>query len=290
MFQRIARGWEMVGASWAVLKAHPKLLLFPILSGLAFFALVAAISASVFFGYGPENLQRLSETTRPNEPLIYVAGFAFYFVSTFIIVFFNAALVFCALEGIAGRTPSLGGGVGMAVQRLPQILAWTLVATTVGLLLSALQSFLRDKLGIFGAILGGIGEVAWSVMTYFVVPVLVVDGASPVTAVKRSASILRQTWGESLGGAGGLGVISFLFFLPVVLLIAVVVAINRSVGVSEPLIWMLAAGVCAYLLTLTIVFSALGTIFRVGAYVYATTGQAPSSMDPALLKTVFRKK
>jgi hypothetical protein len=288
MFERIGRGWRMVGASWTVLKAHPKLLLFPILSGLAFFALIAAIAASVF--YNPGSLERLSDTARPDEPLLYAAGFAFYFVSTFIIVFFNAALVFCALEGLAGRTPSLMGGVGMAARRLPQILAWTLVATTVGLLLSALQSFLRDKLGIFGAILGGVGEVAWSLTTYFVVPVLVVDGAGPVTAVKRSASILRQTWGESLGGAGGLGIISFLFFLPVVLLIAVVVAINRSIGVSEAMVLTLAAGVCAYLLALTIVFSALGTIFRVGAYVYATTGTAPSAMDPALLRAAFRKK
>jgi hypothetical protein len=252
MFERIGRGWRMLGASWTVLKAHPKLLLFPILSGLAFFALIAAIAASIF--YNPGSLERLSDTARPDEPLLYAAGFAFYFVSTFIIVFFNAALVFCALEGLAGRIPSLIGGIGMAVRRLPQILAWTLVATTVGLLLSALQSFLRDKLGIFGAILGGIGEVAWSLTTYFVVPVLVVDGAGPVTAVKRSASI------------------------------------NRSIGVSEPMVWTLAAGVCAYLLALTMVFSALGTIFRVGAYVYATTGKAPSAMDPALLQAAFRKK
>jgi len=288
MFERIGRGWRMLGASWTLLKAHPKLLLFPIISGLAFFALIAAIAASIF--YSPGTLERLSDTARPDEPLVYAAAFAFYFVSTFIIVFFNAALVFCALEGLAGRIPSLIGGIGMAARRLPQILAWTLLATTVGLLLSALESFLRDKLGLLGAILGGVGEIAWSLTTYFVVPVLVVDGAGPVTAVKRSASLLRQTWGESLGGAGGLGAISFLFFLPVVLLIVVVVAINRSIGLSEAMVWTLIAGVCAYLLALTIVFSALGTIFRVGAYVYATTGHAPSSMDPALLQGAFRKK
>ena len=39
-----------------------------------------------------------------------------------------------------------------------------------------------------------------------------------------------------------------------------------------------------------VIFSALGTIFRTGAYIYATTGKAPSSMDPALLQAAFRKK
>ena len=44
------------------------------------------------------------------------------------------------------------------------------------------------------------------------------------------------------------------------------------------------------MLALTVVFTALGTIFRTGAYIYATTGKAPSSMDPELLQAAFRKK
>jgi hypothetical protein len=38
------------------------------------------------------------------------------------------------------------------------------------------------------------------------------------------------------------------------------------------------------------VFSALNTIFRAGTYIYAATGQAPTSMDPALLQGAFRSK
>src|SRR5689334_16933531 len=34
MFESIGRGWKMAGASWAVLKKHPKLLLLPMISGL----------------------------------------------------------------------------------------------------------------------------------------------------------------------------------------------------------------------------------------------------------------
>jgi hypothetical protein len=45
-----------------------------------------------------------------------------------------------------------------------------------------------------------------------------------------------------------------------------------------------------YVLALTVIFTALGTIFRTGAYIYATTGKAPTNMDPALLQGAFRKK
>jgi Family of unknown function (DUF6159) len=290
MFQRIGRGWGIAKASWAVVKLHPKLLLLPIFSGIAFMLLMAAIGLSVFAGSKSDYMRHLLETQPPDQPIVYVALFAFYFACTFIIVFFNAALIFCALQSFAGKEPSLRAGLATAAGRLPQILAWTFVAATVGLILNALQSFLKDKLGFVGALLGGLAETAWAVVTYFVVPVVVVDGVGPIEAVKRSSAILRRTWGEAIGGEGGLGLISFFFFLPVVLLFGVFGTAGIGVWASPPLAIALIAVVAVYLLALVVVFTALGTIFRTGTYVYATTGQAPSSMDPALLQAAFRKK
>jgi len=289
MLQRLGRGWGMTKASWAVLRVHPKLLLFPIFSGLAFFTLVAAIGISVLAGAKSHFIQHLANNVRHDEPLAYAALFALYFACTGIIIFFNAALVFCALQSFAGKEPSLRAGLATAAGRLPQILAWTLVATTVGVILNALQNFLKERLGIFAALLGGVGGVAWSAVTYFVVPVLVVDGVGPIEAVKRSSSILRRTWGELAGGEGGLGVISVLLVLPLVLVIGLVAATGTGFGADATTAVALAA-VVAYVLALTVVFTALGTIFRTGAYIYATTGKAPSSMDPLLLGAAFRSQ
>ena len=47
MFERIRRGWGIAKASWSVLKLHPKLLVFPIISGLTLIALVGAIGISM---------------------------------------------------------------------------------------------------------------------------------------------------------------------------------------------------------------------------------------------------
>ena len=290
MFERIGRGWSIAKASWAVLRLHPKLLLFPIFSGIAFLALMTAIGVSVFAGAKSDYVRHLADKLQGDEPVVYALMFAFYFACTFIIIFFNAAMIFCALQCFAGKEPSLRAGLATAAGRLPQILAWTFVATTVGLILSALQSFLKDKLGFIGALLGGLGEVAWGVVTYFVVPVVVVDGVGPIEAVKRSSAILRRTWGEAIGGEGGLGLISFLLFLPVVLVIGLVAAAGRGLGADAATAVVLAAIIVPYVLTLTVVFTALGTIFRTGTYIYATTGKAPSSMDPALLQAAFRKK
>jgi hypothetical protein len=290
MFERISRGWGIAKSSWRVLKAHPKLVVFPILSGIAFLLLLGAIGASLYAGAGSqveEQLYEHIENVNYRDPVAYAAAFLFYFVTSFIVIFFNAALVFCAREAFAGRTPSLRGGLSAAVGRLPQILAWSLLAATVGLLLNILQSLLRDKLGFLGSLLGGLLEFSWSVVTYFVVPVLVVDGAWPVAAVKRSSAILKRTWGESLGGEGGLGIVSFLLMLPAILLGFVAVALSNG---SVPVIVLVLPLIVLYVVALSVVFSALGTIFRTGTYNYATTGQAPAAMDPALLQATFRPK
>jgi hypothetical protein len=290
MFERISRGWGIAKASWAVVRQHPKLLLLPIFSGIAFLVLMAAIGVSVFAGSKSDYVRHLTDTVRHDEPIVYAALFAFYFACTFIIIFFNSALVFCALQSFAGKEPSLRAGLATAAGRLPQILAWSFVAATVGLILNALQNFLKDKLGFLGALLGGLGEVAWAVVTYFVVPVLVVDGVGPIEAVKRSSAILRRTWGESVGGEGGLGIISFLLLLPVVLVIGIVAAFGRGLNADVATVVVLAAIIVPYVLAHTVVFAALGTIFRTGTYIYATTGKAPASMDPALLQAAFRKR
>lgn len=288
MFERIHRGWGITKASWALLKQHPKLLLLPILSTLALLALIGAIVASVYVGATGQRLRQFTdflEGVNFESPMFYLAAFAFYFVCAFIAIFFNAALVFCALEAFAGRTPSLRAGLSTAMGRLPQILGWALVSATVGLALNMLQNMLRDRLGFLGSLLGGLLEVGWAITTYFVVPVLVVDGVGPIEAVKRSWAILKRTWGESLAGEGGLGIISFLLLLPAILLVVLVGAAGMA-----PALMVLVPLAILYIVCLSVVFAALGAIFRTGTYIYATTGKAPSNMDPALLQAAFRKK
>jgi hypothetical protein len=288
MLERLSRGWGIARASWAVLRQHPKLLVLPILSGLAFMALIGSILMSLYAGATGQRLQQFGdflERVNFEDPIVYVLLFGFYFVCAAIAIFFNAALVFCALEAFAGRTPSLRAGLGTAAGRLPQILGWALVSATVGLALNILQSTLRDRLGFLGSLLGGLLELAWAVVTYFVVPVLVVDGVGPIEAVRRSSAILKRTWGESIAGEGGLGIISFLLMLPAFLLLF----LAGAAGAGAALIVVVPVAIL-YIIALSVVFTALGAIFRTGTYIYATTGKAPSNMDPALLQGAFRPK
>ncbi|MFZ1110519.1 MAG: DUF6159 family protein [Rhodomicrobium sp.] len=282
MFDRMTRGWRIVKAGWAVLQRHPKLMLLPLISGAALLTPIALMGTSFLQAGGS---LRLGAGGNHADPIVYVFLFAIYFAFTFIVIFFNAALVFCSLQCFAGREPSISAGVDAALGRFQQIVLWALFATTVGVIMQMLRNFLRDRLGLLGALLGGAGGLAWAATAYFVVPVVVVDGAGPVEALKRSSAIVRRTWGEAAGGEGGLSLISFLFALPIFLGM-LLVALSHSHGASFAFV----AVAIPYMLAVVVVFSTLGVLFRTGAYVYAVTGKAPSAFDGDLLKTAFRGK
>jgi len=294
MFESFKRGWGMAGASWSVLKANPKLAWFPVFSGIALIGVSAV--AIIPTGVGAAAGIGMNLSDKAVESIVYAALFVWYFLCTFVVVFCNAALISCALQSFAGQTPTLGSGFAAAGKRLPQILGWSLVAATVGVILQAVQTVLSEKLGFLGELLSGIFSAVWGVATYFVVPVLVTEGLGPIKAVKRSSGILRRTWGESLAGSGGLGLISFLFIIPLIALGAVGVMLAGGAGnvggntAGAAVMGVLIAVGVVYLLALIVVFTALGSIFRAAVYTYATTGVTPSHMDAGLLQTSFKTK
>lgn len=295
MAGRLSRGWSMAKASFAVLKQHPKLAVLPAMSGAIFLVVVGLILASLM-----PQLSAIHGTTgsiwrrfgEAGDIWFFVALFAALFVMTAVAIFFNVALIYCALRALAGEQPSIRGGLSAAVGLLPQILGWALVATTVGVLLNMLQEAIQNYLGFLGKLLGGLLELSWAVITYFVVPVLVTEKVGPITAIKRSSAILRAKWGESLAGEARIGLLGMLFVMVSALIffggLALVLSsgVKALVGVGVVLMALaLVAGVASM-----VVVQTLSTIFQSGVYLYATTGQVPPTLDRDLLESAFRPK
>ncbi len=297
MAGQLARGWSMAKASFSVLKHCPKLTVFPVISGAVLLLTVGLIVLSLL-----PQAHLLYPITRPiwdklganpsGQIVFYVAAFAVIYLLTVIAVFFNVALIHCALRCHAGQEPSVREGIAAATARLPQILGWALVAATVGIVLNVFEGVLRDKLGFIGSLIGGLFEFGWTVVTYFVLPVLVTEGLGPIAAIKRSSTILREKWGESLAGETRFGLLGFLFGLQAVALFFIGLAVELSYGSTAALglgALLMAVGV-VYGLATIVVLQALSTIFQAGLYLYATTGQVPATLDPVVVQGAFRPK
>ena len=282
MFERLSRGWDLAKQSLEVLKLDKELLLFPILSGAACLVAMASFAVPVYFSGMLEGLA--AEEVAPSTQIIMgVLGFLFYFVTYFIIIFFNSALVACAIIRLKGGDPTVGDGFGAAMDRLPQIAGWALVAATVGMILKIIESR-SEKVG---AIVASVLGMAWSITTFFVIPVLVVEKTGPINAVKRSVAVMKKTWGESLGANMGIGFITFLASLIAILPIGSGMALMSA----SPLLGGILVGIgILWVLFVSLVSSALGSIMLAALYIYAAEGKMPQHYKPNLIEGAFSTK
>lgn len=282
MFGRISNGIALAGSSWRVLWWDKHLLAFPIVSGLLFVVVTVSFAIPLATIVDWSQVQHTMEANNGQVPLwIYGVAFAFYFCTYCVGIFCNAALVSCALLRFHGETPTVADGLRAAAARFPQIVAWAFVSATVGVLLKAIENA-HEKAGSFMATILG---AAWSVMTFFVVPVLVVEKVGPVEAIRRSITLLKKTWGEALVGRIGLGFVMFLLAIPILLLLVAGVYLLAT-GMTAPGAALLIMAIVAFLLHMAI-GAALQTILLAALYQYAADNQVPEGFDRQAIEGAF---
>lgn len=282
MQRTLNSSWALFRQSWDVLRADKHLVIFPILSTAAAFAVLAsfAVPVALLVPWNEADFEKFTRT-----PWWYVGLFVFYFINFFVVTFFNSALVACASNRFAGRDSSAAAGLRAAASRLPQILMWTAVAATVGMVLRAIQ----ERAGLLGSIVIRLVGMGWAIATYFVVPVLVLEGVGPLDAIKRSVAVLRKNWGESLVLHLGMGLAGFLLWLVAFAPLLIGGGLSIATTTAIPLIVGGAVSV-VLMIVLALITSTLKVILQTALYRFATTGETPAGFDRALLEGAIRRK
>jgi hypothetical protein len=265
---RIGRSFQLVGQSYRILMQDKELMVLPLISG----GVIAAVVASFAFGFGLE-VSRLDR----NGPEAYLPLFLMYVATYAIGIFFQAAVVAGATERMRGGDPTVRSSLAAASRRIGPILMWAVVAATVGIILRAIQ----DRVGFVGRIVAGLAGAAWSLATFFVVPVLVLEDRSVRASFSRSVNVFKKTWGETVVGGVSLGMATLCAW---VTLVAIVGLLAMAVGVMAVAVLFVGG------ILLMIFFSALEGVYVASLYRYATQGSAPPGFDQALLTQAFMPK
>ena len=287
MFQRFSTGYSLARQSWGVLRAEKQLIVFPVLSGICCLMVMASFAIPLFVaGGGAELIGDVEQDAKGGgenqmQNVFYLAVlFLFYFVNYFVVVFFNSALIACAIKRFYGGTPTIGEGLKASMNRLPQIAGWALVSASVGLILRVIES--RSEK--FGSIVSSLLGMAWAALTYFVVPVLVVEKVGPIKAIRRSGVILKESWGESMGAHFGIGFIIFLFALPGIGLLMGGIAVLGALPVLG--VTLIVIGLIA-LLVVSLISSAVSAISQAAVYLYGANGDTPDGFEAESLGAAF---
>lgn len=287
MFATLSRSWEYAKISYGVLWENKQLVIFPILSSIAAIIVMASFLVPLWSSGMLERLASEDPQVQggASDVLLWAILFAFYFCNYFVIVFFNSALTACTMRVINGEEATLGDGLSMAMRRLPQIAAWAFVSAIVGVILQIIENA-HEKAGQFiSAILGS----AWTALTYFVVPVIVVDGVGPVKAFKQSVGTLKSQWGTALVGGFSLGFLGLLVILPIALVAGGLIWLaTKSMG-TPGMIAAVAVGVVLLAIGFA-VNSAAGVVFKALLFNFATNRSLPRGVDASHFGDAFVSK
>ena len=279
---RFKRSLALAKSSWSVIRGNRGLLRYPLISGAAVtilgLAVILALAVLGLFGDGSDNSD------------MSVGGiiglFVLYMVVYTVVIFCNVALVSEVMAVLNGHGSDRPSGWAVARSKIKSIVGYSAIAATVGVILNI---FANNDDNRFGQILAIIGSAAWSLATFLVVPVLVVEDVGPVDALKKSATLLKRTWGEQIIGNAGIGLVTGLATFVVILAGAALVFL--AVATSITALVVIAAIVAALAVAaVLVVTTAMGTVYSAAVYRYAT--QEPIQNFPAaeLLPTAFVSK
>ncbi|MHC4568741.1 MAG: DUF6159 family protein, partial [Planctomycetota bacterium] len=272
---KLSHTWSLMGASWQVLKQDKEILIFPLISGVCCLLILASFAVPLI---SSGNLEPPGEDATTRQLVTYYGTlFLFYFCTYFVVVFFNSAIIACATIRMQGGDPTVGDGFRAALARLPLILGWALVSATVGLVLRIIE----DRSKAVGRIVAGL----LGVVSFLVVPILVIEKKGPMQALKESTMLLKKTWGEQLIGNFSFGLIFFLLSIPAFILAALGVFSGGAVALATCIILAV-----IYLIVIALIQSALQAIFQAAVYLYARDGGAPAGFAPELLADSMARK
>ncbi len=207
----------------------------------------------------------------------YLIGFLGYVAVSTVFFLARAAVIHGANVRMDGGDPTVGTALHGASGHWPAVVGFAAIAVTVGLILQAV----RENGGIVGAVIAWVGDVAWSVLTYLALPVIVIEGVGTVAGIKGSSALVKRTWGEQVTANVGFGLLNLVLVLPAVGLVFL------GASVSGPVALVALAVAVVWFVVVSAVVATLTGIFQTALYRQATGRTVPAEFDATALRQSF---
>lgn len=245
--------------SLLVLSGDKKMLLLPALCGVAAILAIAAFASAVFLTAGPLGL----------FSLLFIV--ALYPVLYFIAIFFFSAMVIYSSLRLEKSDPTVSESIKRACRKIPNILSWTLFSSTIGVILELVNRITGEKLEM-------LISLAWSLATFFVIPVMIFEDKRPLEALKGSVDLFKKRWGEAVSGIVGIGLSVLILGAIGLLLFAGALKIAPDTALFGSLAF------AAYVLFLVILYNTLNSIYIAGLYHFAVTGKVAGGFSEETIR------
>lgn len=274
IFRTLGNTWNITKTSMVVLRKDRELLVFPILAGIGVLIIVGIVAA-IFAALGTwERLDTAGEEAelQAGDIIVGVLGLV---AALFVVNYFNAALMGAARHRLKGGDPNLGTGFAAVNKHIGAVFGWAVISAIILVILT----YLRGKTDSFlGRIVIDIIGAVWAYMTFFVVPILIVEGVGPIEAIKRSKGYFSRTWGEQLVSNFGFGLVRVVALLPAIAAAAILAPISPVAAIIV-VVPLAAIGLA--------VVNALEGIFKMALYEQVAENVEPQFFDRQMLQNAY---
>ena len=269
--------------SWAVLKENPYLFAFPVIG------VVLSIIPLAVFG-----IPALYFVETDNNWIAIPLAIALMFGVQAVITFPAAGLVSAVDEEMHGRDASVGAGMSAAFSLFSPLVAWSAILTVVSVLINLIRG--NGQGGLISNLLRGVlaaaADIMWQLITFFVLPVMMIEKASPIDAIKASSALFKKQWGTQLAGGVRIGgLVALLVILPGALILGAGVGIVFAGTTAAAIIGVVTAAIGFLVIVLGgLVINAMRGIYSVALYYYAKDGEVLGGFTGEELQSSVRLK
>ncbi len=269
-FARIRRGWHLGYHSLRIVLRDKTLLLFPLIP----FTTAIMIIVSFCVVVGADQLFWALFVVNTLQHARYLAlGYAIVAVVS---VYFSVGLVACARISIEGQDSKFMDGILAAMRKFHWVVLWGLISWTIGPLLNLL-----DHLRYTSRWVRKITKTSWSQLSYFLLPILIVDNVNIFSAIRRSVTVTIKTWGE--GSVSQLGFLWFFFFMNIPTMLLFGYGHYMEGPWPKPLTFV----VLSMIYFTIVVYQTASSVLSVVLYKYATDGTVVEGFNGEWLKEAF---
>lgn len=286
MFEKIWLSFKMIKVSLKYIKKDPELIFYTILSiltqGIVWIILAVIENFTWFIEYLKNNPDQ--------EFLWFLFVLWYYLVFSFVIFFFNTAIITSVQRRINWKENSFWDGIRDSFKNIWKIFIWSFINSLFSAILNFLQSkFWKNSL-IWSIIISIIGWT-WKIMTYFSFTIMVLENKKVKESIKESTSLFTKTWWErtvlfSVNLVLSIFVISITFPLLILILNLVWMDLNKYLNL---IIWIIVFYLI-FVAFISILASTIKTVLNVILFNYAKTWNLPEVLTEEDISKMFGEK
>jgi len=280
---KLKASWLLFKETWSYLKADSEILWIPIITTLinifAFGILITLFIVVVLAGH-----ISLPGDGQPTSALEWVFIFLCYVVCAFTLAISQGSISYTVYTRAHGGDATLREALKAGFARSGDFFIWAVVTSTVGVILRMIM----ERSRLLGAIVAFFLGVAWSVLTYFTVPAMMLDKKSTFPAIAHSGSVFRRTWGETIVSNVTLGLTFFVINLAAICSIFGLAMLAFVIKV--PVGFVIVLGLMAFIIFLfcsVLLQASLEAILKTLLYIYANERTIPQNFNGELLSHVL---